>query len=67
MARGREAVAKLVTLAVKRARADLARLEERLAAYEKRHTTSSPEFYAKFRAGEMGDDMDAVEWSILWE
>ena len=58
-------MAKLVTLEVKRARADLARLEERLAAYEKRNTMSSPLFHAKFRAGEMGDDMDAVEWSIL--
>ena len=62
-----QAVAKLVTLEVKRARADLERLEERLAAYEERHAMSSPEFYAKFRAGEMGDDMDAVEWSILWD
>ena len=62
-----QAVEKLVALEVERSRNDLQRLEERLSAYEKRHVLSSAAFYAKFRAGEMGDDMDVVEWSVLWE
>lgn len=62
-----QAVAKLVTLEVERARADLARLEGRLAAYESQYAMPSSEFYVKFEAGEMGDDEDAVEWSILWD
>ena len=62
-----QAVAKLVTLEVERARADLTRLEERLATYEAQYAMSSPEFYTKFESGEMGDDADVVEWSILWD
>ncbi len=62
-----QAVEKLVALETERSRQDLERLEERLSAYEKRHGQSSAAFYAKFRAGQMGDDMDMVEWSVLWE
>jgi len=62
-----QAVEKLVALEAERSRNDLQRLEERLSAYEKKYGQSSAAFYAKFRAGEMGDDMDMVEWSALWE
>jgi len=52
-----QAVEKLVALEAERSRNDLQRLEERLSAYEKKYGQSSAAFYAKFRAGEMGDDM----------
>lgn len=47
--------------------ADLYRLDERLAAYEKQYAMSSAEFYRRFRVGELGDDADMVEWSAFWE
>ena len=28
---------------------------------------TSDEFYRRFRAGKLGDDMVFVEWSIFWE
>ena len=28
---------------------------------------SSEEFYPRFRAGELGDGMDSVEWSVFYE
>jgi hypothetical protein len=28
---------------------------------------SSQEFYRRFRAGELGDEMDFVEWSVFYE
>ncbi len=28
---------------------------------------TSDEFYRRFRNGELGDDMDLVEWSIFWD
>ncbi len=29
--------------------------------------TTSSEFYRRFRAGELGDEMDFVEWSVFYE
>jgi len=31
------------------------------------YSTSSEDFYQRFRAGELGDAMDIVEWSIFHE
>jgi 3-methyladenine DNA glycosylase AlkD len=28
---------------------------------------TSAEFYQRFRSGELGDDMDFVEWSVFWD
>jgi hypothetical protein len=62
-----QAVQKLVELEAERSLADLYRLEERLAAFEKQYGMSSLEFYRRFRAGELGDEVDLVEWSAFWE
>jgi hypothetical protein len=62
-----QAVQKLVALEVDDSLADLYRLEERLAVYEKHYAMSSAEFYRRFRVGELGDDADMVEWSAFWE
>lgn len=42
-------------------------LEKRLAAYEAQYGMCSAEFYRRFRAGELGDAMDFVEWSVFYE
>jgi hypothetical protein len=62
-----QAVQKLVALEAERSQSDLYRLEERLAAFEKRYGMTSTEFYGRFRAGELGDEADMVEWSAFWE
>ncbi len=28
---------------------------------------TSREFYERFRTGELGDEMDFVEWSVFWD
>ena len=38
-------------------------LETDLQQFETQYQMSSAEFYPKFRAGELGDDIDFVEWS----
>ena len=43
------------------------RLEARLSAYEGQFNMSSDDFYRRFRAGELGDEMDFVEWSVFYE
>ena len=62
-----QAVRKLVALEVDQARAELQRLETRLLAYEQQYDMTSDEFYRRFRSGELGDDMDFVEWSVFWD
>lgn len=61
------AVSKLVTLEVEQTKMELQRLKVRLQAYEQSHSMSSDTFYQRFRAGELGDDMDFVEWSVFWD
>ena len=61
------AIDKLLTTEIEEAYAERRDLETRLAVYEKRYHKSSEEFYRCFRAGELGDQMDFVEWSVFWE
>lgn len=48
-------------------RGALSRLAARLSGYEQQYGMTSHKFYRRFRSGELGDDMDLVEWSIFWE
>ncbi len=61
------ALDKILALERAAARREYADLRERLQAFETRYQMASEEFYRRFRAGEMGDAMDVVEWSIFYE
>lgn len=58
---------KIIALERAAARREYADLRERLQVFETRYQISSEDFYRRFRAGEMGDAMDVVEWSIFYE
>ncbi|MBC7226365.1 MAG: hypothetical protein H5T61_03945 [Thermoflexales bacterium] len=58
---------KLLAVEAERALAEKEDLEKRLTAYEARYGMDSAEFYRRFQAGELGDDMDFVEWSVFYE
>jgi len=58
---------KIIALERAAAQRDLADLQERLRTFEARYQMPSEEFYRRFRAGELGDGMDVVEWSIFYE
>ena len=62
-----QAVVKLIALEIEQARVELQRLEPRLLAYEQQYNMPSDEFYRRFRAGVLGDDIDFVEWSVFWD
>jgi len=62
-----QTIEKLVHLETERIRAGLDRLSLRLKIYEEQYSMKSDRFYPRFMAGEMGDDMDFVEWSIFWD
>ena len=61
------ALDKVITLERTAAQRDLADLQERLRAFEVRYQMPSDEFYRRFRAGELGDAIDFVEWSVFYE
>jgi len=58
---------KLIALERAAAQRELADLQERLRAFETCYQMPSEEFYRRFRAGELGDVMDVIEWSIFYE
>lgn len=62
-----QAVSKLISLEVSQCRAELQRLTARLTTYEQQYAMTSQEFYQRFRSGELGDEMDFVEWSVFWD
>ena len=61
------AIDKLLAAEAERALAERRDLEARLSAYEGQFNMSSEEFYRRFRAGELGDGIDFVEWSVFYE
>jgi len=61
------AIDKLLAAEAERALVEQRDLEARLSAYEGQFNMSSEEFYRRFRAGELGDEMDFVEWSVFYE
>ena len=62
-----QTIDKLLNLEIQRARREQCDLEARLTDYEVQYQMASEEFYPRFRAGEMGDTMDFVEWGIFCE
>ena len=60
-------VDKLLAMEAEQADKELRDWEARLAKYEQQFSMTSSEFYRRFRAGELGDEMDFVEWSVFYD
>jgi hypothetical protein len=58
-------LAKLLHYEAQQSQALLSQLEADLAEFEQQYNLSSTEFYRQFQAGQIGDDMDYVEWASL--
>jgi hypothetical protein len=59
------ALEKLLRHEAEQSQAQLSQLGADLAQFERRYELPSDEFYQRFEAGQMGDDMDYVEWASL--
>jgi hypothetical protein len=59
------ALEKLLHHEAERSQAQLSQLRTDLAEFEQQYDLSSAEFYQRFQVGQMGDDMDYVEWASL--
>lgn len=60
-------VRKLVEHQVRKDKAQLASLRADLENFETIYAMTSEDFFARFQAGEMGDDADAIEWNSLYK
>jgi hypothetical protein len=60
-------VRKLVEHQVQKDEAQLAALAEDLARFERRYAMTSAVFFARYQAGQMGDDADVFEWNALYK
>ena len=58
---------KPLTQALQKMQHQLDELEHDLAEFQERYELSSAEFYTQFQAGEMGDDVDLIEWASLYQ
>lgn len=58
---------KIIAQEIAAAQRDAADLQKRLQRFEAQYQMSSEDFSRRFQTGELGDDMDWVEWSIFYE
>lgn len=58
---------KLIALERAAAERELADLQARLQGFEARYHLQSEDFYQQFRAGQLGDAADFVEWSVFYD
>jgi hypothetical protein len=58
---------KLLDIALSQYRLRLKRYEQDMCEFEQRYEMNSENFYQRFEAGELGDEIDFFEWSGLYE
>lgn len=58
---------KIIALERASAQHELEDLRGRLQRFETQYQMPSENFYQRFRAGELGDAMDFVEWGVFYE
>ena len=62
---------KTINKLLERERARVLQIKDRLSdqykGFEKNYSLGSEEFYARYKKGEMGDEMDFIEWAATAE
>lgn len=58
---------KIIAYEISNAQKEVAELHAELQVFEAQYKISSQDFNSRFRQGEMGDDVDFVEWSAFYE
>jgi len=60
-------LSKIIAHEITIAKQQATELESDLQQFETQYQMASSEFYQKFRAGKLGDDIDFVEWSSFYQ
>ena len=58
---------KLFDVEIDNAQKDYDLLSSDLAEFEEKYEMESAEFYARFKKGELGDDIDFIGWASLYQ
>lgn len=61
------AVRKLLEHQIQKDEAQLAALRADLARFEESYAMKSEDFFARYQAGQMGDDTEVFEWNALYK
>ncbi len=59
------AIEKMVRRQIERDRADLKRVEQVLAEFERKYNMSSDDFWRAYQAGQLADTADFLEWNAF--
>jgi hypothetical protein len=60
-------ISKLLDTERERTEHESTTLRQRLAQYEQQYQMESSDFYRRFQAGDLGDDLDMVQWSAFYD
>jgi len=60
-------LAKMVEYKIQQYDENIAALQHDLQVFEKTYAMTSAEFFAQFKNGSLGDEMDFIEWAALYE
>lgn len=58
---------KLIEVSIQNVKKKVLEYENILKEFEGKYKLKSKEFYTKFESGEIGDSMDYIEWSGIYE
>ena len=62
-----QTISKMTAFKIKNYKKKIQRLEKELKKYEKTYKKKSSVFIKEFKSGKLGDDMDLIEWSSLYQ
>jgi len=62
-----QTISKMLAYKVQRYDKEIKRLNRELRNFERTYKKESPVFFEKFKEGRLGDEMDFVEWSSLYQ
>lgn len=62
-----QTISKMLTYKIQKYEEEIVRLNRELKRFERTYKKESSVFFKEFKAGKMGDDMDFIEWSSLYQ
>lgn len=62
-----QTISKMLTYKIQKYEEEIGRLNRELKRFERTYKKESSVFFKEFKAGKMGDDMDFIEWSSLYQ
>lgn len=62
-----QTISKMLTYKIQKYEEEIGNLNRELKKFEETYKKESATFYNEFKEGKLGDDMDFIEWSSLYQ